>query len=95
MQGRNRKGQFDSKSDSKRKVRTIRVTDKVWNEFGKMASQQSITRADLLEQIIVSDRVILRNNDEVVEVLNEALKLKANAGGAIKKKIRDALDILS
>ena len=93
MQGRNRKGQFDSKSDSKRKVRTIRVTDKVWNEFGEMAFQRSITRADLLEQIVVSNCVIL-GNDEVVEVLSEALKLKANAGGAIKKKIRDALDIL-
>ena len=93
MQGRNKKGQFDSKSDSKRKVRTIRVTDKVWNEFGEMAFQRSITRADLLEQIVVSNRVILCN-DEVVEVLNEALKLKANAGGAIKRKIRDVLDIL-
>ena len=94
MQGRNKKGQFDSKSDSKRKVRTIRVTDKVWNEFGEMAVQRGITRADLLEQIVVSDCVILGNNDEVVKVLNEALKLKANAGGAIKNKIRDVLDIL-
>ena len=94
MQRRNRKGQFDKKSDSKREVKTIRVTDEVWNKFGEMASQQSITRADLLEQIVVSNCVLLGDNDEVVGVLNEALKLKANAGGAIKKKIRDALDIL-
>ena len=70
------------------------MSDGVWDKFGEIAFQRGITRADLLEQIVVFDRVILGNNDGVVEVLNEALKLKANAGGAIKKKIRDALDIL-
>jgi hypothetical protein len=32
--------------------------------------------------------------DEVGEILNEALKLKSNAGGAIKTKIREALKLL-
>jgi hypothetical protein len=32
--------------------------------------------------------------DKVGEILNEALKLKSNAGGAIKTKIREALRLL-
>lgn len=32
---------------------------------------------------------------EVITILNEALKLKANAGGAIKKKIEKVLDLLN
>ena len=32
--------------------------------------------------------------DEVVEILRDALELKANAGGAIKNKIREVLKLL-
>jgi hypothetical protein len=32
--------------------------------------------------------------DEVVEILKDALELKANAGGAIKNKIREVLKLL-
>lgn len=94
MQQRNQQGQFINKSDSERRVRSIRVTDEVWEKFGEMAIQRGITRADLLEEIIDLNRVI-RGDSRVVEILEEALKLKANAGGAIKKRIRDALKILS
>ena len=94
MQQRNQRGQFTNKSDSERRIRSIRVTDQVWEKFGKMAIQQGITRADLLEEIIDNSRVI-HGDRRVVEILEEALKLKANAGGAIKKKIRDVLKILS
>ena len=93
VQGRNKKGQFGSKSHSERKVRSIRVTDRVWDKFGEMAVQRGITRADLLEEIVNDDRVII-GNGEVAKMLEEALKLKANAGGAIKKKIRDVLKVL-
>ena len=93
LQGRNEKGQFGNKSDSKRKVRSIRVTDEVWNKFGEMEVQRSITRADLLEEFVNDNRVLL-GNGEVVKILKEALKLRANAGGAIKNKIRDVLKLL-
>ena len=86
-------GRFICKSDDYRKVRAIRVTDKVWEEFGKMAAQRSITRADLLEEIVKNDDLPV-NNDCAINLLQEALKLKANAGGAIKKKIREVLLIL-
>jgi hypothetical protein len=32
--------------------------------------------------------------DEVIEILKEALELKANAGGAIKSKIREVIKLL-
>ena len=88
MQGRNEKGQFDRKSDVDRKVRSIRVTDEVWKKFGEMATQRGITRADLLEQMVNNQSLSFGGQ---IKILEDALKLKANAGGAIKKKIRKFL----
>ena len=94
MRDRNYRGQYLHKSDSGRQVRSIRVTDQIWQEFGEMADRQNITRADLLEEIVKSDSSVC-NNDQVIIILEEALKLKANAGGAIKQKIKQVLSILS
>ena len=98
MQGRNKKGQFGSKSDSSRKVKSLRVTDDIWKEAGIEADKRGITRADLFEEYIKSLRdnskpSNTRHNDGI-KLLEEALLLKANAGGAIKKKIRQYLDLL-
>ena len=94
MRDRNYRGQFVNKSDSERKVRSMRVTDEIWEEFGEMAAQRRITRADLLEEIVKFNSRISSNN-KAITLLQEALKLKANAGGAIKNKIREVLLILS
>ena len=94
MRDRNYRGQYIHKSDSSRQVRSIRVTDQVWQEFGEMADTQNITRADLLEEMVKSDFSAC-NNHQVITILQEALKLKANAGGAIKQKIKQVLSILS
>ena len=94
MQDKDWRGRFISKSDDYRRVRSMRVTDEIWEKFGDMAFQRSITRADLLEEIVKSDDSAIDNN-QVINLLQEALKLKANAGGAIKKKIREALSVLS
>ena len=94
MQNRDNRGQYINKSDSNRQVRSIRVTDEIWEKFGEMAAHRSITRADLLEEIVKNDS-LLSSSYQVIILLEEALKLKANAGGAIKKKIKEALLILS
>ena len=94
MHNRNSRGRFINKSDSDRQVRSIRVTDEIWEKFGKVAAQRGITRADLLEEI-VENKYLLFTNHQVINLLQEALKLKANAGGAIKKKIKEVLLILS
>ena len=86
-------GRFIFKSDDYRRVRSIRVTDQIWEKFGEMALERGITRADLLEEIVKNNDLSV-NNDCVINLLQEALKLKANTGGVIKKKIREALLIL-
>ena len=86
-------GRFIFKSDDYRHVRSIRVTDEIWEKFGEMALERSITRADLLEEIVKSED-LPTNSYRVINLLQGALKLKANAGGAIKKKIKEVLLIL-
>ena len=87
-------GRFICKPDDYRKVKTMRITDGVWEEFGEMADQRGITRADLLEEIVRGDYELVSNRQAIL-ILRKALKLKANAGGAIKKQIREVLLILS
>lgn len=36
----------------------------------------------------------ISKKDQIVEILTEALSLKANAGGAIKQKVREAITLL-
>ena len=94
MQDKDWRGRFVSKSDDYRKVRSMRATDEIWEKFGDMAARRSITRADLLEEIVKNDDSVIDNN-QIIKILKEALKLKANAGGAIKNKIKEVLLILS
>lgn len=108
MEPRTDSGQFSLKSDAPRSVRSIRATDWVWDELGFLADSQKITRADLLEQWVKSGGPPARAGDSdqaegvtplelaiAIETLNEALTLRANAGGAIKKLIRNALSELT
>ena len=47
-QGRNESGKFAAKSNENRQVRSIRLTDSVWDTLGKIADERSITRAYLV-----------------------------------------------
>lgn len=93
MQGRNDKGQFGSKSESNRKVRSLRVTDDAWEKLGEMAKERGITRADLVEEFVSGSLPSNTRYNDGIKLLEEALKLKANAGGAIKKRIREYLNL--
>lgn len=53
-QERGKHGKFASKSAELRQVRSLRLTDTAWEKLGTAAAQQSITRADLIEQIVES-----------------------------------------
>jgi hypothetical protein len=104
MAGRNKKGKFVLKSETERHVRSIRTTDWVWDEFGFLADSRRITRADLLEEWVRGQPPAAATSDDThtelvdvviaVDILRDALHLKANAGGAIKEQIRAALDEL-
>ncbi len=90
---RDKKGKFANKSESERKVRSMRVADEIWEEAGDIASERGITRADLFEEMI-KEHQVLHGKDGSLNILHEALRLKANAGGAIKRKIKEFLEIL-
>lgn len=107
MAHRSKKGTFILKSETERHVRSIRATDWVWDEFGFLADSRRITRADLLERWVKGEESPVAGSggagDQLaelvdvqiaVDILREALHLKANAGGAIKAAIRAALDEL-
>jgi predicted DNA-binding protein len=93
-------GKFLAKSDDERHVRSIRATDETWEVFGELAASRGQTRADLLETLMesgsdeIESAVDQDTLDEVVELLKEGLTIKANTGGAIKQRIRSALEIL-
>jgi hypothetical protein len=62
-----------------------------------LANEWSITQSDLIEEMMNAsnqppDSI---NKQEIIEILEDALKLKANAGGAIKGKIKKVLNIFS
>lgn len=88
---RGKSGKFDFKGGDLRRVRSLRATDAVWEKLGEIADQRGITRADVIEKMAYADGKAV---EEVIEVLEEALLLKANAGGAIKERVRKAIDLL-
>jgi hypothetical protein len=98
-QSRNKKGHFVNKGEEKREVRSIRLTESTWKKLGEMANKRSITRADLIEEMTTNKQLDRLDpsvdNREIIGILEDGLKLKANAGGAIKEKIKDALKLLS
>lgn len=75
QQGRSKQGKFLSKSEDNRHVRSIRLTDAVWNKLGEISESQNLTRADFLEQLVKSDIVNFYNR--VIELEVEISKLKS------------------
>jgi macrodomain Ter protein organizer (MatP/YcbG family) len=96
-QSRDKKGHFANKGEEKREVRSIRLTDSAWQKLGELATERGITRADFIEEMmsINNQPVDFVNNQKVIGILKSALKLKANAGGAIKEEIKKVLLLLT
>lgn len=99
MNDRPRKaGKFAHKSETTRKVRSVRATDQTWERLTAIADHQGMTVADLLENWAQTPPgaggVIAPPNPEALSALREALPMPANRGGAIKAQIRHALALL-
>lgn len=71
MQERNSSGQFQGKSESLRRVRSLRVTDEAWEKMGEVAEDEGMTRADWLERTI---RRVMLDPAESLD-LDEALDI--------------------
>jgi len=67
-QGRNESGKFTSKSDERREVRAIRLTDSTWDTLGRLADERGITRADLIEEWITENYFNLANRVQELEI---------------------------
>lgn len=101
-QQKNDLGQFTSKSEDERKVRSIRATDATWMRFGDAAEERGITRADLLELMVEDNRFDQLVEEEnqgvdikaVLDILEEAISYKGNAGNQIKDKVREAIALI-
>lgn len=100
-------GKFAAKGDAIRSVRSIRLTDDTWRALGEKADDQDMTRADYLEGLFSGevewesdrdqkdqDSELDFDPEDVAELLKEALTLKANAGGKIKIRIKEALQLM-
>jgi hypothetical protein len=98
-------GKFSKKGKEERILRAIRLTQNTWDTFQERAENEDMTRPDYLEALVngdveweseekESETELDFDIDEVVEILTEALDLKANAGGKIKTEIRKALKIM-
>ena len=109
MQTKDHQGKFESKSLHPRYVRSIRATDACWDTLGEMADREGITRADLLERWVQSTTptsaplgdtsqlqpdLVRHQINQAIALLEESLALKANAGGSIKAKVKEALERL-
>lgn len=96
-------GKFQQKSDHPRKVRSIRVTDPVWDELARQAYIRYYTPADFLEELIIS---LTKKDDQeckkitpielelIITTLRESLNLKGNATSKIKTEVIKVLEIL-
>jgi hypothetical protein len=105
-QDKDERGRFVVKGEVARLVRSIRLTDQCWKILGEKAEDNDMSKADYLEALVRgeinwddeenqhSEPDLNFDPDEVAELLKEALTLKANAGGKIKLKIKEALELM-
>lgn len=105
-QGRTEGGKFASKSDEPRHARSIRLTDSTWEVLGAIAQERSITRADLLEQlveegVISSGQQPITPREENIGYLVEQVLADSSVTrngrdrGAVKRGLEALLKLLS
>jgi phage shock protein A len=73
---------FAPKSSQIREVRSLRLTDKTWEDLGKLAAEQEMTRADLIEEILAPQR---RFTDQVTRLAKQVQSLAASLADAQKR----------
>lgn len=56
---RDAQGKFVLKNSEHRSIRSLRLTDTTWTALGEIAASLSLTRADLLEQMVRSNELLL------------------------------------
>ncbi len=102
-QGRTEGGKFASKSEEPRYVRSVRLTDSTWEALGTIATQRSITRADLLEELVEAGAIASAQptassgqaGSEIEQLIEQVLADPAvTRGGKDKGAVRRGLEAL-
>lgn len=75
---RDETGRFIQKSSQPRFVRSIRLTDNTWEYLGQLASQQCITRADLIEEFVENGTLEIKQNPDLERSLEFLSKEELN-----------------
>jgi hypothetical protein len=96
-------GKFQQKSEHPRRVRSIRVTDPIWEEFTQRAFNRGFTTGDFFELLTLD---LIKQNDYtskkispvelelITSTLKESLNLKGNATSKIKAEVIKVLEML-
>jgi hypothetical protein len=97
VQSRDTKGLWQTKGDGVRRVRSLRLTDAAWEALNKKAAEQSLSTADLIEQVAIQT---LQSPDhdkalkEAIALLQECFTIPSNKAGGIKRRIEQVLKLL-
>lgn len=70
---RQKDGRFRTKSDTDRKVRSIRATDSAWESLGDIAEAQNLSRADLMEQLVSDGKLDCIQGLEALQAIAQRL----------------------
>ena len=96
---RGQHGKFVAKSDEHREVRSLRLTKKVWDALGSAAEMQSVTRADLIEQLTEQGQGSLSQKELTLQQVKDAIAKiiddpRVTRNGRDKGSVRRALETL-
>ena len=84
---RGQEGKFVQKSNQRREVRSLRLTDSAWNKLGELAEAQEMTRGDFIEKLMTDhvlqgDSLTLKPIDvykvEQLEIPIQLIKISIN-----------------
>lgn len=73
---RDQKGKFRLKNSDYRQVRSLRLTDSTWKALGDTAESNSLSRADLLENLVKQNNGIFPYPVETEKLHEEIILLK-------------------
>lgn len=90
-------GTFAPKSSQIREVRSLRLTDKTWKVLGEAASQKGITRADLVEELVINGIIEqwLNGDYDGVDKLEEKISELVAEKNELAEQLLNSQDSLS
>ena len=83
-------GKFTLKNHDYRQVRSLRLTERTWKKLGEASESRSITRADLLENLVQQNKEIFADSRSI-EPLNSQKSLNKDELNELADKVLQEL----